>query len=196
MHWHLDDLGVLCVIARPRGKCRVFLTVTRGERASFGRDPELRDHVVGRFPTLAGLQLRKADSAVYRVVRMLAERFWVPGCALAGDAAHTTHPAGATGMSLAIAGASRLAELVAPVLEADGTDDEIDAALAAYDTERRPAAARALDAAHAQGERLYESDLFRDADAFARAVDPAAAWTAGGLGWGQDPAALAEPVRA
>lgn len=190
VHWHLDDVGVLCVLARPRGTCRVFLTSARGERA-FGPDPVLREHVVGRFPSLAPLDIRKSESAIYCVVRLLAERFWSPGCALAGDAAHTTHPAGATGMSLAIAGCDLLAALVAPVLERGGSDAELDRALAAYDAERRPAAARALEAAHAQAVRLYEGELFRDADAFARAVDPRAAWTAGGAGWGQDPAAVA-----
>ena len=125
-------------------------------------------------------------------MRLLAERFWVPGCALAGDAAHTTNPAGATGMSLAITGAARLAELLVPALDRD--DAAVDEALAAYEAERRPAAVRALEAAHAQAMRIYESDLFRDADAFARAVDPAAAWTAGGAGWGEDPAALAAPT--
>jgi 2-polyprenyl-6-methoxyphenol hydroxylase-like FAD-dependent oxidoreductase len=90
-------------------------------------------------------------------------------------------------MSLAISGAARLAALLVPALERDG-DRAIDDALAAYDDERRPAAARALEAAHAQALRLYDGELFRDADAFARAVDPSAAWTAGGGGWGQDPA--------
>ncbi len=193
VHWHLDDVGVLCVLARPRGRCRVFMTWSRGAHP-FGPDPALREHIVGRFPTLASLRIAKSESAVYRVVRLLAERFWSPGCALAGDAAHTTHPAGATGMSLAISGAARLAALVAPALER-GSRAEIDDALAAYDAERRPAAARALEAAHAQALRLYEGELFRDADAFARAVDPSGAWTAGGAGWGQDPAALVHSAR-
>jgi 2-polyprenyl-6-methoxyphenol hydroxylase-like FAD-dependent oxidoreductase len=195
VHWHLDDTGVLCVLARPRGACRVFLTWPRGERPAIGPDPALRGQVARRFPTLAGLRLAKANASLYRVVRLLARRFWTAGCAIAGDAAHTTHPAGATGMSLAIAGASRLAELVAPVLGRGGADAELDAALATYEAERRPAAARALEAAHAQALRLYEGQLFRDPEAYARAVDPRAAWTAGGAGWGQDPAALAPSRR-
>ena len=192
VHWHLDRDGIVCVFARPRGESRAFLTVRRGMRTSFGPDPALRDHVVGRFPDLARLRIAKARARLYRVVRLLAERFWVPGCALAGDAAHTTNPAGATGMSLAITGAARLAGLLVPALDRD--DAAVDEALAAYEAERRPAAVRALEAAHAQAMRIYESDLFRDADAFARAVDPAAAWTAGGAGWGEDPAALAAPT--
>jgi 2-polyprenyl-6-methoxyphenol hydroxylase-like FAD-dependent oxidoreductase len=186
VHWHLDEQGVLCVLARPRDRCRVFLTWKRGGQP-FGADPALRDHVVGRFPTLVPLGITKTESAIYRVVRLLAERFWAPGCALVGDAAHTTHPAGATGMSLAISGAARLATAIAPLV-ASGTDAELDGALAEYDAERRPAAARALEAAHAQALRLYDGELFRDANAFARAVDPSASWTAGGGGWGHDPA--------
>lgn len=203
VHWHLDDGGVLCVLARPRGACRVFFTCARGERSYLGPDPALHTYVVGRFPTLAGLRLEKANASLYRVIRLLARSLWAPGAALAGDAAHTTHPAGATGMSLAIAGAARLADLVAPVLERGGSDTELDTALSAYDAERRPAAARALEAAHAQALLLYDGELYRDPDAYARAVDPSAPWTAGGAGWGQDPAGLAEssadsapPVRA
>ena len=179
VHWHVDGAGVVCVLARPRGASRIFLTMRRGTRSAFGGDPALRDHLVGRFPDLAPLHIEKARSSLYRVVRLLAERFWSPGCALVGDAAHTTNPAGATGMSLAIAGG----------------DAAVDDALAAYGSERRPAAARALAAAHAQALRLYEGDLFRDAEAYARAVDPNARWTAGGAGWGEDPAALAATSR-
>jgi 2-polyprenyl-6-methoxyphenol hydroxylase-like FAD-dependent oxidoreductase len=109
-----------------------------------------------------------------------------------GDAAHATHPAGATGMSLAISGAARLASLLAPTLLADGSDEQIDHALEMYDAERRPAAVAAINSNHAQALRLWQSDLFKDPDAYARAVDPSGGWGVGGAGWGQDPAALSD----
>jgi 2-polyprenyl-6-methoxyphenol hydroxylase-like FAD-dependent oxidoreductase len=109
---------------------------------------------------------------------------------LVGDAAHATHPAGATGMSLAISGAARLAELLSPALLNGRGDAEVDAALETYNAERRPAAITAITSNHAQALRLWQSELFRDPDGYARAIDPSGAWGAGGAGWGQDPAAL------
>src|SRR5207245_374103 len=91
--WHLDRDGIVCVFARPRGESRVFLAVRRGMRTSFGPDPALRDHIVGRFPDLAPLRIAKARARLYRVVRLLAERFWAPGCAPAGGAGWGEDPA-------------------------------------------------------------------------------------------------------
>ena len=93
-------------------------------------------------------------------------------------------------MSLAITGAARLTEQIAPVLLNGGSDDDIDTALQAFDAERRPAATTAVESNHAQAMRIWQSDLFRDPDAYAKAIDPTSGWGAGGAGWGQDPAAL------
>jgi 2-polyprenyl-6-methoxyphenol hydroxylase-like FAD-dependent oxidoreductase len=159
------------------------------------RDPALHDYVTIRFPALAGHRFGSADAHVYRVSRHVAERFWAPGAALVGDSAHATHPAGATGMSLAVTGAERLADLLAPALR-DGSTEEIDRALRAYDAERRPAAVAAVESNHLQALRLWQSDLFRDPRKYAEAVNPSGAWGAGGAGWGQDPAALRLPSNA
>jgi 2-polyprenyl-6-methoxyphenol hydroxylase-like FAD-dependent oxidoreductase len=194
LHWYLDDQGALCVVSRPRGGFRILLTLFLGQRGELLHrpDPALHDYVVGRFPVLAPLRFAKADAHLYRLARQLADRFWAPGVALVGDSAHATHPAGATGMSLAITGAARLVDRLAPLL-LDGADGSaLDEALAAYDAERRPAARVAIEANHAQAMRLWGSDLFRDPDAYARAVDPTGGWGAGGVGWGQDPAALSQ----
>jgi 2-polyprenyl-6-methoxyphenol hydroxylase-like FAD-dependent oxidoreductase len=126
----------------------------------------------------------------------MAERFWAPGVALVGDAAHTTHPAGATGMNLAISSAARLAELVGPVLLASGAPVELDGALRAYDAERRPAASAAIERNHAQALRIWPPDPETDPEAYARAADPTAGWGVGGAGWGRDPAALSLTVAA
>jgi 2-polyprenyl-6-methoxyphenol hydroxylase-like FAD-dependent oxidoreductase len=190
LHWYLDDQGRLAVASRPRGGFRILLTLQLGERGDLLKrpDPALWEYVVRRFPVLEPLQFGKDNAHVYRLARHVAERFWAPGAALVGDAAHATHPAGATGMSLAISGAARLAELVAPALQ---DPVQLDAALAAYDAERRPAAAAAIERNHQQALRIWQSDLFRDPDAYARAIDPSGAWGVSGAGWGQDPAALA-----
>jgi 2-polyprenyl-6-methoxyphenol hydroxylase-like FAD-dependent oxidoreductase len=193
LHWYLDDLGALAVASRPRQGFRILLTFRLGQRGDLLRrpDPALRDFVVGRFPQLSPLRFGKADAHLYRLGRHVAERFWAPGAALVGDAAHATHPAGATGMSLAIIGAARLAERIAPLLLDGAPSAEIDRALEAYEAERRPAAALAVESNHAQALRIWQSDLFRDPEAYARAIDPTSGWGARGAGWGQDPAALA-----
>jgi 2-polyprenyl-6-methoxyphenol hydroxylase-like FAD-dependent oxidoreductase len=95
-------------------------------------------------------------------------------------------------MSLAITGAARLADRLAPLLLAGADAATLDQALAAYDAERRPAAQVALEANHTQAMRIWGSELFRDPDAYVRAVDPTSGWGAGGAGWGQDPAALSQ----
>ncbi len=193
LHWYLDDLGALAVTSRPNGKFRILLAFRMGQRGDLLRrpDPALREHVVGRFPVLAPLQFGREDASLYRLARHVAPRFWAPGVALVGDSAHATHPAGATGMSLAVTGAARLAELVSPVLLSGGSPVAIDEALAAYDADRRPAAETAVAANHAQALRLWQSDLYLDPDAYARAIDPSHGWGAGGAGWGADPAAVA-----
>jgi 2-polyprenyl-6-methoxyphenol hydroxylase-like FAD-dependent oxidoreductase len=196
LHWYLDDEGALAVASRPRGEFRILLTLRLGKRGDLLKrpDPALREYVLGRFPTLDALRFGKDDAHVYRLARHVADRFCAPGAALVGDAAHATHPAGATGMSLAISGAARLADLLSPVLQAGGGPDEIDAALVAYDAERRPAATAAIQHNHQQALRIWQSDLFRDPDAYAQAINPTAGWGVSGAGWGQDPAALAGRV--
>src|SRR5205814_2989210 len=131
--------------SRPRGQFRILLTLRLGQRGDLLKlpDPALREYILRRFPMLAGLQFGKQDAHVYRLARHVADRFWAPGAALVGDAAHATHPAGATGMSLAITGAARLADRLAPHL-AEAPDTELDRALADYDAERRPAATAAV----------------------------------------------------
>jgi 2-polyprenyl-6-methoxyphenol hydroxylase-like FAD-dependent oxidoreductase len=196
LHWYLDDQGAVAVASRPHGGFRILLTLQLGQRGDLLKlpDPALREYVLGRFPMLQSLQFGKEDAHVYRLARHVADRFWAPGAALVGDAAHATHPAGATGMSLAVSGAARLADLVSPVLQAGGGLEEIDAALAAYDAERRPAASAAIQHNHQQALRIWQSDLFRDPDAYAQAINPTGGWGVSGAGWGQDPAALAGRV--
>jgi 2-polyprenyl-6-methoxyphenol hydroxylase-like FAD-dependent oxidoreductase len=190
LHWHIDDVGTLCIVSRPGGRCRILLTLPLGARGDLLRqpDPALHDYVAGRFPTLGHLRIERSAAHVYRLSRHVAESFWRPGVALVGDAAHATHPAGATGMSLAITGADELAELVAPALSSGAPDAELDALLAAYDAERRPAANAAVAANHQQALRLWQSELFRDPQAYAAAVNPSSGWGANAAAWGQNPA--------
>jgi 2-polyprenyl-6-methoxyphenol hydroxylase-like FAD-dependent oxidoreductase len=66
-----------------------------------------------------------------------AARYGVPGALILGDAVHPVSPAGGQGANLSVADAWAIAELVAQ--GRDGTD-----LIAAYERQRRPAAARSL----------------------------------------------------
>ncbi len=178
LHWYLDDIGALAVTSRPRDAFRILLPFRLGERGGLLKraDPTLHDFVIGRFPALSGLRFTKAQASVYRLARHVAPAFWAPGIALVGDAAHAIHPAGATGMSLAITGAASLADHLAPVLVAGGSEIEVDKALEAYDAERHPAAAAAVEANHQQALRIWESNLYQDPEAYARVIDPTGSW--------------------
>jgi hypothetical protein len=96
-------------------------------------------------------------------------------------------------MNLAITGAWRLGELVAPILTESASparDAAIDGALERFDAERRPAAAAAVTQNHLQALRIWELGVENDPQAFAAAVNPSGPWGVGGAGWGQNPAAL------
>lgn len=202
MHFYLDRQGVIMVASRPRERMRIAIYFARGTRGDLLKraDPALHDYVAGRVPALAAARFRREHAHVYALVRQLARRFSAPGAAIVGDAAHTTHPAGATGMNLAISGAARLADLVAPTLLDLGARptpagrNALDAALAAYDAERRPAAALALEHNHQQALRIWPPHPEDDPDGYARAANPAVGWGVGGAGWGRDPAALSFQV--
>ena len=192
MHFFLDPDGVIMVASRPRERMRICIYFGRGERGDLLKrpDPALHEYVTRRVPQLASARFGRRQAHVYSLTRQLAANFARPGAALVGDAAHTTHPAGATGMNLAISGAARLAELVAPALLDHQALDKLDRQLAEYDAERRPAAAAALEQNHRQAMRIWQAGVQHDPEAYVRAVDPNAEWGVGGAGWGKDPAAL------
>lgn len=140
IQWHADEGGQISVVPRPHGEFRFLLSRPAGHAAELMKlpDPGLYDYIIGRFPALAGLRFGRDGASLYKVGRQIAERYWAPGAALVGDAAHTTHPAGGSGMNLAIVAAERLAGEVAPEFLTGGSDEAIDAALQRYDAERRP----------------------------------------------------------
>lgn len=194
IHFALDESGVIMIASRPGNRMRIAIYFERGTRGDLMRrsEREIYDYVVYRVPWLEGIRFTRDDLSLYPVTRSLAHHFWAPGVALVGDAAHTTHPAGATGMNLAISGAARLAEMLGPVLTRGPVDPAaLDEALRAYDAERRPAAAAAIQRNHEQAGRIWMNNVHLDPEAYARAADPKAGWGVRGAGWGQDPAALA-----
>jgi 2-polyprenyl-6-methoxyphenol hydroxylase-like FAD-dependent oxidoreductase len=182
MHFHLDDQGVVMVASRPGERMRIVVCFKLGSRGDLLRrpDPALHEYVAARVPALAAASFGRDNAYIYAVTRQLASSFVASGVALVGDAAHTTHPAGATGMNLAITGAASLADRIGPLLRAGADDLVLDRALADYDADRRPAAASAIEQNHRQAVRIWESDLFRDPPAYARTIDPSFSWGVAG----------------
>lgn len=204
MHFAFDRKGCMLIASRPRSRMRIAVYFKVGTRGDLLKqpDPALYEYVTERMPLpfLKAARFGRANAHLYPLMRQFAERYWAPGVALVGDAAHTTHPAGATGMNLAISGAARLVEMVGPLLERDLTStterDALDAALDAYDAERRPAAAEAIERNHQQALRIWPPNPHDDPYGLAEAFNPARGWGARGAGWGQNPAALAEVAAA
>lgn len=114
-----------------------------------GSLPEKLAAIRARTPLLADCQPVNDDPAhLYRLARSHSPRYVARGAALIGDAIHTTNPVAGQGMTMAIEDGAALARHAAPVL-VEGRDLEaLDAALAAYERERRPSNASILRWSH------------------------------------------------
>ena len=91
-----------------------------------------------------GLAVEIVASGAWRKAALLADRFRAGRVFLAGDAAHRLTPAGGLGMNTGIQGAHNLAWKLAAVLHGWAGLDLLDT----YETEWRPAAARAVELSH------------------------------------------------
>ena len=166
LHWYLDDLGALTVVSRPRQDLPNPVDLQLGQRGDLLRrpDPALHDFVVERFQGLKPLRFAKADAHLYRLRP-------TPGRALLGaqrshhrrrrprrPSGHDRHEPGHRRRL------ARLSDRLGPLLLAAAPPSDLDAALEAYEAERRPAAALAVESNHKQAMRIWQSDLFKDPD--------------------------------
>lgn len=140
-YYVLSKRGVMIMVPLPGAEMRVGLMFARGERL---RVPEAMDLVAARLSTFPRGSLEVIDATVYRLSRSLSDAFWIPGAALVGDAAHTTHPVGGQGMNMAFADAELLADSIA---ERGPCDD----ACVRYGRMRRREVAKILARTHAMG---------------------------------------------
>jgi 2-polyprenyl-6-methoxyphenol hydroxylase-like FAD-dependent oxidoreductase len=136
----------------PVGRHRVVLTVHRDEAREWMAlsEDELGRRLERRDPGLGELKLNKrGGSHVYRVKRQHAARYTGPRAALTGDALHTIHPVGGQGLNIAIQDSAKLAELLGPVLLADGASEQLfTEALTEYEEIRRPINTATMQVAH------------------------------------------------
>lgn len=153
------DGGVLILPTTPAGRCRVIALVRGDQLAGWRRagEQELAGRLAERSPRLRDLEVRRAEGAhVYHLSQQHAERYWAPGLALVGDAAHVVHPGGGQGMALAVHDVAALAEQAAPAL-LGGDGAALDAALERYQRRRLAPNARAIARAD-RGARLTRPD--------------------------------------
>ncbi len=148
---YLTPRGLRLVYPLPGGRVRLYAQVLPGElrdldRAALGG---WCAGLVEEVPALRGLAgplaASVADRQLFAVARLLSPVLARPGIAFAGESGYAVHPMAAQGMNTAIVSAASLAERVAAHRGPDGelTAAGVDAALVAYQAERRPVLARA-----------------------------------------------------
>ena len=148
---YLSARGLRLVYALPGDRVRLYVQTAPDELRG-GRDRSAlaawAEGVVAEVPALeplAGPLLAGLDSRqMLPVSRFLSPRLAVPGMAFVGEAAYAVHPMAAQGMNTAITCAASLADRLADHLDgAAPTAATVDAALRAYQAERRPILAQA-----------------------------------------------------
>jgi len=125
----------------PGGRAICLLMPPAERIGELRRDPDgAWDRLLAEDPDGIGERLRGASER--SKVRSTAETISFfrassgPGWALAGDAGHFKDPVIGSGQRDALRFGRRLGELVGPVLDADGDDRELDAALRTWERER------------------------------------------------------------
>ena len=139
LHLHRDG-GVMVVPQRP-GVVGVAALV-HGPQMDLFRAGALDDKVAAiraRCPVLGSSAPLPRNAHLYALSRGHAGQYVARGAALIGDAIHVTNPTAGQGMTMAIEDAAALTRHAAPIIAAGGDDGGLDAALAAYQRERRPA---------------------------------------------------------
>jgi len=104
-----------------------------------------------RVPLLEGCAPVPRHAHLYALSRGHAATYVARGAALMGDDVHVTNPTAGQGMTMAIEDAAALARHVGPLVSGGADAATMDAALAAYQRERRPVNAGLLRWSHFMG---------------------------------------------
>jgi len=151
MRLHLHRDGGIMLMPQGPGVVGAAVLVHPREADLFRAGPleEKAAAIRRRCRLLEGCAPLPRHAHLYPLSRGHAARYFARGAALIGDAVHVTNPTAGQGMTMAVEDAAALARHVAPVL-AEGAA-AIDAALLAYQRERRPANASLLRWSHVMG---------------------------------------------
>jgi 2-polyprenyl-6-methoxyphenol hydroxylase-like FAD-dependent oxidoreductase len=144
--------GVMIVPQRP-GVVGAAVLV-HPEQADLFRAGPLEEKVAAirrRCSVLQGCAPLPKHAHLYALSRGHAPAYVRRGAALMGDAVHVTNPTAGQGMTMAVEDAAALALHVGPQLAAGAGPRMLDAALAAYERERRPVNEGLLRWSHVMG---------------------------------------------
>ncbi|NKY25096.1 FAD-dependent monooxygenase [Nocardia gamkensis] len=146
-HYHLHPAGVLVTLPLPNGNVRVFADATAmsASDAPFSVE-ELQDLVNERAPYRLEIH-ELLWSTRFRIHMQQAASYRSGRCVIAGDAAHVHSPAGGQGLNTGIQDAANLAWKIGLAVGGHGHPDEL---LSSYEAERKPVAARVMQASHQQ----------------------------------------------
>jgi 2-polyprenyl-6-methoxyphenol hydroxylase-like FAD-dependent oxidoreductase len=166
----LGASGVMIMAPLPKGEMRIGIQFRRTNGSESVSRRNFDQMVAQRLSTLPVDKLEFLGGHVYHVARSLGRSLWIPGAVLAGDAAHTVHPAGGQGMNLAFQDAELLAECLAPT---DGSPDLLDRAGRLYSARRRQQVKRVMRVTHFMGlmGSLERPALIRAREVFLRACN-------------------------
>ena len=137
--------GTMIIVHLPGRQMRIGLQMSDSSKNRINSQ-NVRDVIGERLNTFPVKHLDFIDAHVYSVSKSLGNQLWIPGAAIIGDAAHTTHPVGGQGMNLAFQDADVLSEYVATTEFLSG---QLDQALATYSKNRRKEVSAVLRRTHA-----------------------------------------------
>lgn len=180
MRLHLHRDGGIMLMPHKSGVIGAAVLVHPAEADLFRAGPaEAKAEAIRRrCAFLQGCQMIPRHAHLYPLSRGHAPAYFARGAALIGDAVHITNPTAGQGMTMAVEDAAALARHVAGPLK-NGHAADLDAALAAYQLERRPANASLLRWSHVMGNFFALSGPVGDrlrADVFAFGATAAGQW--------------------
>ena len=157
MAYHPD--GFLVIGPLSSTVIRVYIVSLRRDAARIFKmsTEEISELAINRDPLLEGYRFIKHGGHVFKMGLYHCRQYVADGCALIGDAAHITSPAGGHGMNLAINDAEELADRIGPKLAAGEAIRLND--LKGYESERRQTNEEALRQAHGAFMRLTGPQL-------------------------------------
>lgn len=147
-YYILGTRGVMIAVPLPNNEMRIGIQAYDARAEEKVTPKNIIGIIHQRLKTLPVQSLEFIDAHRYPLTRSLSKSFWVPGAALIGDAAHTSHPAGGQGMNLAFQDAEVLAQRLA---ETDATDAAVDRACEEYSQRRYREIRRVLARTHFMG---------------------------------------------
>jgi 2-polyprenyl-6-methoxyphenol hydroxylase-like FAD-dependent oxidoreductase len=153
MRLHLHREGGIMLMPQGPGVVGAAVLV-HPEQADLFRAGPLEEKAAAirrRCRLLEGCAPLPRHAHLYPLARGHAAAYRARGAALIGDAVHVTNPTAGQGMTMAVEDAAALARHAGAALAAGAGAADLDAALAAYERERRPANASLLRWSHYMG---------------------------------------------